>query len=54
MRHGNPPNFDADPLMTEKEIANFLQSKSELTVSNHLSKYYAENGIDRPKKKKIT
>ena len=45
LRHGNPPDFYAKPLMTEVEIANELGYRGN--VNKYLVKYYAANGIER-------
>ena len=34
MRYGDPPKFDAEPLMTLKQIANELGVKNSQTVND--------------------
>ena len=50
MRHGNPPNFDAEPLMTLKKIAKALGFSYTRLMSKHLEDYYAKHGIRSPKR----
>ena len=49
MRYGNPPNLDAEPLMTLKQIANEIGVKLYQTVSSELNKFHAENRIEKRK-----
>ena len=49
MRHGNPPKFDAEPLMTQKKIAEKL-GLHVLTITRKLRKFYAKNSIEKGKK----
>ena len=50
MRHGSPPDFDAEPLMTHREIADVLGYSYKTIIYYHLSRYYAANGIETIKK----
>ena len=47
MRHGNPPDFDAEPLTTLRPIANVVGIKRCETIGKYLTKFYAEYGIKR-------
>ena len=46
MRHGNPPDFDAEPLMSKQAIANVVGLKNETAVYGYLRRYYANNDIE--------
>ena len=50
MRHGNPPNFDAEPLMKLQQIANALRIKNSGSVYNYLTRFYENEGIKRQSK----
>ena len=52
MRHGNPPKFDAAPLMTNTKIAEALGFSGPNSIRLQLSKFYAENSIEMPKREK--
>ena len=44
LRHGEPPRFDTEPLMSQENIGRTIGSGQNL-VSVYLKKFYAENGI---------
>ena len=45
MRHGNPPNFAAEPLMSLNKIAKALGFSYTKLMSKYLEDYYAKHGI---------
>ena len=54
MRHGNPPNLDAEPLMTQAQIAETLNLKHPSYIDRYLREFYSKQGIDKPVKIKMT
>ena len=55
MRHGNPPNFDAEPLFCLREIARsvFGYDNNGSIISKHLREYYAKHSIHIKKRQLV-